>query len=47
MQIITIGLDSAKNVFRVHGIDATEKVVVCSPTATCRPVAAGLEAVAE
>ena len=28
MQIATIGLDIAKNVFEVHGIDATEKVVV-------------------
>ena len=28
MQIATIGLDTAKNVFQVHGIDATEKVVV-------------------
>jgi transposase len=28
MQITTIGLDTAKNVFQVHGIDAAEKVVV-------------------
>ncbi len=28
MQITTIGLDIAKNVFQVHGIDATEKIVV-------------------
>ncbi len=28
MQITTIGLDIAKNVFQVHGIDATEKVVI-------------------
>ena len=28
MQITTIGLDIAKNVFQVHGIDATENVVV-------------------
>ncbi len=28
MQITTIGLDIAKNVFQVHGIVATEKVVV-------------------
>src|SRR5258707_9930867 len=28
MQISTIGLDIAKNVFQVHGIDANEKVVV-------------------
>ena len=28
MQVTTIGLDIAKNVFQVHGIDAGEKVVV-------------------
>jgi transposase len=28
MQMTTIGLDIAKNVFQVHGIDAAEKVVV-------------------
>ena len=28
MQIATIGLDIAKNVFQVHGIDASERVVV-------------------
>jgi transposase len=28
MQVTTIGLDIAKNVFQVHGIDAREKVVV-------------------
>jgi transposase len=28
MQITTIGLDIAKNVFQVHGIDANERVVV-------------------
>ena len=28
MQITTIGLDIAKNVFQIHGIDAAEKVVV-------------------
>ena len=28
MQITTIGLDIAKNAFQVHGINATEKVVV-------------------
>ena len=28
MQVTTIGLDIAKNVFQVHGIDANEKVVV-------------------
>jgi len=28
MQVTTIGLDIAKNVFQIHGIDANEKVVV-------------------
>src|ERR1700746_1645280 len=28
MQITTIGLDIAKNMFQVHGIDGAEKVVV-------------------
>src|SRR5512140_38255 len=28
MQVTTIGLDIAKNVFQVHGIDAAERVVV-------------------
>jgi hypothetical protein len=31
MQVTTIGLDIAKNVFQVHGIDANEKVVVRVP----------------
>ena len=28
MQITTIGLDIAKNVFQIYGIDAAEKVIV-------------------
>jgi transposase len=28
MHVTTIGLDIAKNVFQVHGIDAAERVVV-------------------
>ena len=28
MQIITIGLDLAKSVFQVHGVDATGQVMV-------------------
>ena len=28
MQVTTIGLDLAKHVFQIHGIDAAEKVVV-------------------
>jgi hypothetical protein len=31
MQITTIGLDIAKNVFQVHGIDTAEKVIVRKP----------------
>src|SRR5215813_10631048 len=31
MQITTIGFDPAKNVFQVHGIDATEKAIVRKP----------------
>jgi len=27
MQVSTIGFDIAKNVFQIHGIDASEKVV--------------------
>ena len=29
MQITTIGLDIAKNVFQVHGIDAAEPAMCC------------------
>ena len=36
MQITTIGLDIAKNVFQVHGIDANEKVVVTSSFGAAR-----------
>jgi hypothetical protein len=28
MQVATIGLDLAKHVFQIHGIDAAERVVV-------------------
>ena len=31
MQVITIGLDIAKNVFQVHGIDAATVALVRSP----------------
>ena len=40
MQVTTIGLDIAKNVFQVHGIDAAEKVVV--PEATSAQPDAGV-----
>ena len=36
MQITTIGLDIAENVFQVHGIDAAEKVVSGSDFAAVR-----------
>ena len=35
MQVTTIGLDIAKNVFQVHGIDANEKVVVRKQLPAC------------
>src|SRR5215510_1470099 len=31
MQVITIGIDLAKNVFQVHGVDASDKVVFNKP----------------
>ena len=31
MQVITIGIDLAKNVFRVHGVDANDNVVFNKP----------------
>ena len=31
MQVITIGIDLAKSVFHVHGIDANDKVVFNKP----------------
>src|SRR4051794_4378907 len=55
MQISTIGLDIAKNVFQVHGIDAAEKVVVRKQLrrgqvlkffASLRPCLVGMEACA-
>ena len=38
MQITTIGLDIAKNVFQVHGIDAAEKVVVRTSVTSSEPL---------
>ena len=55
MQVTTIGLDIAKNVFQVHGIDAAEKVVVrkqlrrsqsagvLQGTAACNPIVSSEE----
>jgi transposase len=31
MQVITIGIDLAKHVFQVHGVDANDKVVFNKP----------------
>ena len=31
MQVTTIGIDLAKNVFRVHGVDANDNVVFNKP----------------
>ena len=36
MQITTSGLDIAKNVFQVHGIDAAEKVVIGSSSGAAK-----------
>jgi transposase len=55
MQITTIGLDIAKNVFQVHGIDAAEQVVIRKQLrrgqvlkffASLRPCLIGMEACA-
>jgi transposase len=39
MQVTTIGLDLAKHVFQVHGIDAAEKVVVRRQLRRCQVMA--------
>ena len=36
MNITTVGLDLAKNVFQVHGIDKDGKVIVCKAVVTGR-----------
>jgi transposase len=33
MQVSTIGVDLAKNVFQVHGVDSAAKVVITSSVA--------------
>ncbi|CAH0354796.1 hypothetical protein AQB9606_03946 [Aquabacterium sp. CECT 9606] len=35
MSIIAIGLDLAKNVFAMHGIDEAGKTLLIKPAATC------------
>jgi len=42
MKITTIGVDIAKNVFQVHGIDAAEKVVVRKQLRRSQVMKAGL-----
>ena len=54
MTIVTVGIDLAKNVFAVHGIDATGKPVLVRPSvsraklleliATLPPCLIGMEA---
>ena len=39
MQVTTIGLDLAKSVFQVHGVDASGKVEPAAPPAAPAPVA--------
>lgn len=34
MTIVTVGIDLAKNVFAVHGVDATDKPVLVRPSVT-------------
>ena len=34
MSIVTIGIDLAKNVFAVHGVDETGKAVLVKPKVT-------------
>jgi hypothetical protein len=42
MRITTIGLDIAKNVFQVHGIDASEKVFVRKQLRALPPCLVGM-----
>lgn len=54
MAIVTVGIDLAKNVFAVHGVDETGKAVLVHPEvpraklleliAGCRPCLIGMEA---
>jgi transposase len=39
MQVTTIGLDIAKNVFQVHGIEAKEKVIARKLLRRCKAMA--------
>jgi len=38
MVIVTVGIDLAKNVFAVHGVDATGKPVLLRPIGTASPL---------
>ena len=43
MQVITtVGLDIAKSVFQVHGVDAACQVVICASHSRMRPIDRGL-----
>jgi hypothetical protein len=46
MEVTTIGLDIAKSVFQVHGVDANGKVIVSPPDKTSVCFGALSEAVA-
>lgn len=35
MPIVTVGIDLAKNVYAIHGLDATGKPVLRSPRVPC------------
>ncbi len=37
MNITTVGLDLAKNVFQVHAIDETGEIIVCNASANAEP----------
>ena len=39
VDIRTLGIDLAKNLFRVHGVDAKGKMIVAAPTSTAAVVA--------
>ena len=43
MTIVTVGIDLAKNVFAVHGVDATGKPVLLRPCVLCAKLAELIE----
>ena len=42
-EVITIGLDIAKSVFQVHGVDTEGAVVICKRVDFCRPALLALK----